>query len=306
MSSGPSSALPDRERERGVALILVLWVLALLTVLMVGFAGDARTELQLARNQWQSAQARAIADYGVAVALLNLLDSTPEARWRVDGQPHRLRYDDGTVEVSVTDEAGKIDLNAAPDALLLGLFRTLGLGEAEAERLMGAIAQWKRLRRAESGGDDQGAPAGPGRRDGPFLAVEELRGVSGVTPELYDLISPFLTVYSHRRQIDPLTAPIEVLRSLPGAKPAEIDAFAAARARLGPIPGALPALNGVGDLVAHTALHAVTVTAEAKTAAGTTFTREAVVALVNRPEVPYLVLAWRPMRRSDRHRPGSP
>lgn len=306
MSTGRNSAPSNRDRERGVALVLVLWVLALLTVLMVGFAGDARTELQLARNQWQSAEARAIADYGVAIALLNLLDSAPETRWRTDGEPHLLSYGGGTVAVSIVDEAGKIDLNAAPDALLLGLFRTLGLDEAEAGRLAGAIAQWKRLRRADSGGDGQGAPAGSGRRDGPFLAVEELHGVSGVTPELYDRISPFLTVYTHRRQIDPLTAPIEVLRSLPGAKPAEIDAFAAARARLGPIPGALPALNGVGDLVAHTALHAVTIRAAARTAAGTEFTREAVVALVNRPDVPYLVLAWRQTRRSDRRAPGSP
>ncbi len=306
MSTGHNSTPPKRSRERGVALVLVLWVLALLTVLMVGFAGGARTELQLARNQWQSAQARAIADYGVAAVLLNLLDSAPETRWHADGQPHSLSYDGGTVQVSVTDEAGKIDLNAAPDELLLGLFRTLGLDEAEAGQLVGAIAQWKRLRHAESGDDDRNVPSRPLRGDGPFLAVEELRGVAGVTPAVYDLVSPFLTVYSYRPQIDPLTAPIEVLRSLPGAKPAEVDAFVAARTRLGPVPGALPALNGVGDLVGHTALRTVTITAAAKTDGGTRFTRSAVVALVGRPEAPYLFLAWRRVRRSDPEAPGSP
>src|SRR5215469_18312357 len=147
-------------RQRGIALVLVLWVMALLAVMVVGFAGDARTELKLARNQADAAEARAIADTGVSLALLNVLASQPETTWRLDGETHDLVYGDGTIRVSVQDEGGKIDVNLAPPVLLVSLFRTLGI--AEAETLVGAILDWRR----QHGGDASGgAPA----RNGPFL-----------------------------------------------------------------------------------------------------------------------------------------
>src|SRR5579864_8944428 len=112
------SAVEDKAmRQRGIALVLVLWVMALLAVMVVGFAGDARTELKLARNQAEAAQARAIADTGVSLALLNLLESTEETAWHLDGEAHSLAYGDGAIRVSVQDEGGKIDLNLAPTAL---------------------------------------------------------------------------------------------------------------------------------------------------------------------------------------------
>jgi hypothetical protein len=49
--------LSERAGERGIALILVLWVPDLLSVLAVGFAGNARTELLIVRNQIEAAHA---------------------------------------------------------------------------------------------------------------------------------------------------------------------------------------------------------------------------------------------------------
>ena len=273
-----------RRRQRGIALVLVLWVMALLAVMMVGFASDARTELKLARNQADAARARAIADTGVSIALLNVLDNTEETTWRLDGETHRLVYGDGTISVSVQDEGGKIDINLAPPALLVGLFRTLGIAEAEA--LAGAIFDWRR----QHGGE---ASEGARSRNGPFLALEQLRAVPGMTPAAYERAAPFLTVYTGRDRIDPLTAPGEVLRSLPGARPAEVDAFLAARERLGPVPGGLPALNGIGDLIAHAGLQVVTITSEGRAAGGARFIRQAVVTANARGGAPYQILAWR-------------
>src|SRR5215831_14738479 len=169
-------ALPALEhktrRQRGIALVLVLWVMALLAVMVVGFAGDARTELKLARNQADAAEARAIADTGVSLALLNVLDENQSTTWHLDGEPHSLAYGDGAIRVSVQDEGGKIDLNLAAPTLLAGLFRTLGIAGAEA--LAAAIQDWRR----QHGGDAAGEPL---PRTGPFLALEQLRAVPGVT-----------------------------------------------------------------------------------------------------------------------------
>ncbi|HEV2552088.1 MAG TPA: hypothetical protein VGU20_32570 [Stellaceae bacterium] len=283
-------------RQRGIALVLVLWVMALLAVMVVGFAGDARTELKLARNQADAAEARAIADTGVSLALLNVLDNNEDTAWRIDGATHNLAYGEGTIRVSVQDEGGKIDLNLAPPALLAGLFRTLGIADAEA--LAAAVQDWRR----QHGGD---AADGSVARSGPFLALEQLRAVPGITGAVYARAAPFLTVYTRRDRVDPLTAPAEVLRSLPGARPAEVDAFLAARDRLGPVPGGLPALNGIGDFIAHAGLEVVTVTSEGRTAGGARFIRQAVVSAAARGGAPYQILAWRQLQEPERPAEGA-
>jgi general secretion pathway protein K len=282
----------QRARQRGIALVLVLWVMALLAVMVVGFAGDARTELKLVRNQADAAEARAIADTGVSLALLNILENTEETAWHLDGEPHDLAYGDGAIRVSVQDEGGKIDLNLAPSALLAGLFRTLGIPGAEA--LAAAIQEWRR----QHGGEAADGP--PLARTGPFLALEQLRAVPGITGAVYVRAAPFLTVYTRRDRVDPLTAPAEVLLSLPGARPAEVDAFVAARDRLGPVPGGLPALNGVGDSIAHAGLEVVTITSEGRTASGARFIRQAVVTAAARGGAPYQILAWRQLQEPER------
>ena len=139
------------------------------------------------------------------------------------------------------------------------------------------------------------------RQANAFRVIEDLRLVPGVTREVYDRISPFVTVYSGVGDIDPLTAPPEVLRSLPGVNAGEVEAFLAARARQGPIPGQLPPLSGpVGGSLAHRVLQNATVLSEGKTASGTRFTRAAVVSLSADPTAPYSILSWRQARREPR------
>ncbi|MGL1608635.1 hypothetical protein ACSTIN_22835, partial [Vibrio parahaemolyticus] len=46
--------------------------------------------------------------------------------------------------------------------------------------------------------------------------IDELRLVDGMTPEIYDQIASGITVYSGRKEIDPATAPLAALVTLPG------------------------------------------------------------------------------------------
>ena len=302
MSSGYTSA--GKARQRGIALLVVVWVLALLAVLIVGFSGDARTELLLARNHYESAQARAIADAGVSLAVLGVLDPQPETQWPADGRRRLLRYADGTITISVQDEGGKIDLNAAPPPLLAGLLRTMGLNPGEAARLAQTIDEWRQAQQQADAPPAGRRGASPSRmvarrQTNAFRVIEDLRGVPGITDEVYARIAPFVTVYSGVADIDPLTAPPEVLRSLPEVNAAEVEAFLAARQTLGPVPGQLPALTGpAGGLLVHRVMENATVISEGKTAGGTTFTRAAVVSLAADPNAPYSVLSWRQARRA--------
>jgi type II secretory pathway component PulK len=51
--------------------------------------------------------------------------------------------------------------------------------------------------------------------NGPFREIEELQNVMGMTPEIYAVASPYLTTHGSA-QVNLNTAPVPVLRSLPG------------------------------------------------------------------------------------------
>jgi general secretion pathway protein K len=269
-------------------------VTALLAVLMITFAGDARTELELARNQYESAKAQAIADSGVTFAVLGVLQGG-DAPWRVDGERHSLAYGGGRLEVSAQDEGGKIDLNLAPPELLDGLFTSLGLPAEQATALTQALRAWE--------GAGPGTPIAPddgtGDSEGPtrrrFLSIEELRQVPGVSRELYERIAPYVTIYSRIPRIDPLSASEIVLRAIPGIDAAKAQAYVEARTQ-GTPAGTLPELGATGGYLAHMALRAFTVTSAGETASGRRYVREAVVAMTSLRAVSFRYLAWRQRR----------
>ena len=64
--------MPGRH-ERGFALLLVIWVLAILAVLAAGFAASTRSETRLARNLLEAARAQALAEAGIVRASASLL-----------------------------------------------------------------------------------------------------------------------------------------------------------------------------------------------------------------------------------------
>ena len=278
-------AIKARRGERGIALIAVLWGVALLALLAGSFAEVARTETLIAHNLVERTRAAALADAGIWRAVLALLDPVAERRWREDGAVQVLALADGEVAVSVQDEGGKIDLNAAPAPLLEGLLRGAGLDDRDSAALAERVADWRDeddLRR------DHGAEVADyraaGRADGPknadFAAVEELPQVLGLPAALYRRIAPALTVHSGRPEVDARTAPAQVLLSLPGMDQDRAQALLDERER----PLAAPARSQIATW---------TIRATARTATGASFSREAVVRGIADSAQPFLVLAWR-------------
>ncbi len=101
----------------------------------------------------------------------------------------------------------------------MGLLRQFAGSEAKAGRLRDRILQARGRRREERGAarrsatlNDGGGQASAAAGDMPaFVDVAQLRGIEGMTPELYAAIAPFLTVYSGDGRINPRAAPDEVL-----------------------------------------------------------------------------------------------
>lgn len=212
-------------RARGVALIFVLWLLALLTLLLGSFALVTRTESLQSRHLFDSIRARYAAEAGVNQAAWSLSLPDPVLRWLPDGREYRVQFEESEISIRITDESGLIDLNAAEPQTLANLFVGAGVELPQATALADAILDWrdgddlKLLSGAEDA--DYRAEGYPyGAKDAPFDLVAELEQVKGMTPELYQRVAPALTVYSGQAVPNLAYAPIEVIRAFPNIDPA--------------------------------------------------------------------------------------
>ena len=220
--------------QRGIALIVVLWVLVLLTIVVGVYAVLARTESLQARFLFDTTAARYAAEAGVHRAVFELRNPDIETRWVADGRPYTVEFGDAELDIRIADESGRVDLNQAEEDLLAELFISRGVEEMEALHLAAAIADWRdpddlaRLYGAEV--DDYlaaGYPYGPANE--PFRSVDELQQVIGMTWELYNEVEGLLTVHGRGNQINPAFAPADVLALLPDMDQELAEMFVAER-----------------------------------------------------------------------------
>lgn len=212
---------------RGAALLLVLWLVALLTALIGAFALTAKTEGLQGRVLHRGLIASEVARAGIEYALTRTADADPARQWLPDGRPYTWQFGDAQVEIRLVDENGKVDLNQADPTLLTAFFQVLGLDQEQAARMSSAILDWRdpdSLTQANGGGEDEDYAAAErpyGAKDASFESVAELEQVLGMTPELYARAAPHLTVYSGRTRPDPAFATSEVLQAM-GLDPAQV------------------------------------------------------------------------------------
>ena len=283
----------------GIALVLVLWMLALLSVIAGSLVFSSRTEVLMAGNLASMAQAEALADAGVYKAIHELArPPTDPQRWKGDGLTHLWNYQGVNLRVTILDESAKVDLNAAPTVLLKGLFRTLGVAESDADALADAVADWRDaddLRNLHGAEKAEYAAAGRnhGPANAPFETIEELRQVLGMSDDLFRKLELLVTVHSRQPGINTAVAPREVLLALPGTTPEQVDVFLEQRRILLDQGLPAPAVPGVQGLSAAAIGQVFSIQVEAVLSDNARFFREAAVRLTVNLKEPVTVLAWR-------------
>ncbi|MCG6537562.1 MAG: general secretion pathway protein GspK, partial [Syntrophales bacterium LBB04] len=156
---------------------------------------------------------------------------------RVDGRPYSGKMEKGEYTYRITDESGKIGLNALTDntgILLKNLIINMGYPQEVADTVLDSLLDWRdqdenhRLNGAES--DYYMSLPNPYKAKNRDLdAVEELLLVKGVTPVMLygdgkrKGIINFLTVSSSTTTININAAPKEVLLAVPGMTPEKVD-----------------------------------------------------------------------------------
>ncbi|QDE40003.1 general secretion pathway protein GspK [Luteibacter pinisoli] len=213
-------------RERGIALLVVLWACTLLAILVGGLASLAHLESEQGRYAMAAQKARYAAEAGVMKAIHDVYEQRREAReplegvrWIGDGQPFEFALDGARVTVVVEDEIGKVDLNRADPTILAALFAQAGDDPAKAVDLAAEVVAW----RSETGVPDAESMAryrAAGRayvpRQAPFPSIDELQSVLGMDDRLFARVQPVLTIWSGRTKPAPFYASPLVRATLAG------------------------------------------------------------------------------------------
>jgi general secretion pathway protein K len=182
--------------EQGFALVIVLWSLGLLALLMAGLLAAARTQISVSGAVRGEAVAEAAADGAVQRAIYQLRAAT----WAADAAPHRLTIGAAVVKVTIDDQSERINPNFSAPSLLASLLAEAGLTPARALDVGRRIVDWRTATPFSIEGGlkldryrEAGLPYGPPGR--PFISIDEIGLVPGVTPDLLDRLRPYVSVY---------------------------------------------------------------------------------------------------------------
>lgn len=273
--------------QRGVALLIVLWGCTLLAIMLGGFAALARTEGLQARYQFAQTRAHYAAEAGIMRAIDGLQTPDPQQRWIADGRAYQFTYDDAKVNLTIVDEDGKVDLNAASADVLSGLFKAAGANDDQAGKLSAAVQDWRRpgdeaLPNGAKRPQYEAAGLDYGPRNGPFATVEEARMVLGMNEKLWATVAPALTIWSGRERPNTEHAQPLALAAIPGLGPGGADAILATRAQGG-------GLAAGGNGVTHT-IHAEAILDDGTRSSLTSTIRLRGIRSGNQP---YAILRWR-------------
>ncbi|MCK4493626.1 MAG: general secretion pathway protein GspK [Methylococcales bacterium] len=222
------------DSETGVALILVLWVISLLTIMASSFALTIKRETNLIANLRDHSKALAIAEAGITLAQLHLLLVDKEQRWRANGHIYASEFNGVKLRIKIQMESGKIDINKANEKFLSGMMKQTDVTEEKQQAIVNAILDWRdgddlvRIDGAEAR-DYQAANLSYVPSNKAFQNIEELQLVLGITPELYKQIKPMITVYSKNKRVYLKNANRDVLLAVSGRDEATVDTYIAER-----------------------------------------------------------------------------
>jgi len=250
------------KRDRGIALIIVMIIVAALTVIVTGFAYSMRVETKLARNTRFNPDMDWLGRSGVELARYLLSKRAPgeeqmdalHQKWA--GGPCRLPTDatdelepweelpmtnvklgNGTFSIKITDMERKLNINSAPEPLLRYILEMHGGVDAtDVDIFIDSLRDWMDpdenpgLNGAES--DFYLSEYPPYySKNGPLDHITELKLVQGFKdqPSIYNVFAKNFTAISGGL-INVNTASAQVLELLPGMDPFIADEIVMYRA----------------------------------------------------------------------------
>ncbi len=202
---------PAPSSRRGIAMIIVMISIAVLTVLAAGFAYSMRVETKLARNANNESELEWLGRSGVEYARWILAEQLKIGAEPYDGLnqvwaggeggigttnsplvdvQREVKLGRGSFTWKITDLERKVNINTAGEATLQKAFILMGVDAGEITPLVGSILDWidpdnqPHIQGAE---DDYYQSLDPPyfAKNGPIDDLSEMLLIKGITPELY-------------------------------------------------------------------------------------------------------------------------
>lgn len=255
----PACLSRRKPSQSGFALVAVIWTLGLITLLGMAVIVGARYRTKTSSNYASVAAAEMAAESAVNLAIAAALAATPEQAAHF---PLRCRLPAGErATITVEEETGKIDLNAASPAALTRFFIALTADQSQGARIAAEIIEFRRPKA-------QSAPAA-GAAEARFATAMQLDQIDGVSPRLFRAALRHVTVHSGRPEPDIEAASPAMLRLL------NVEPKQGASKRGLPVGGSM------------------TIRADVSAEDGTRFIREALVSLGSGNVRPFVIREWR-------------
>jgi len=219
--------------NRGTALVLTLWLLALLSALALNFALSSRTGSAITRNFKESVAMRALAVSAIENTVAYLLtDPDPlvdyvdhEGNLRTDSErplvANSITDGNTTVKLSLSAEDARMTISVPNEALLINLISLEGTSEEDTRTMVSALMDWidpDDLYRLNGAEDDYYEAMGYSTSGMPLVTTEELMLIKGFDKEIVmgkdgsGGLADKITTFAKTVNIN--AAPLEVLESL--------------------------------------------------------------------------------------------
>jgi general secretion pathway protein K len=226
--------------RRGFALIAVLLVMAVVGVIGAEFAYSMRLEATSVRSYKETLIAAHLAEAAVEQAVREIAGDVAFAATDDDGTLTFYRRDrlalkrlprtnvplgEGHFTYRLTDEEGRLNLNAATPERIDRLLQALGIDKIDRDKINDSLQDWRdgneehRLNGAESEDTYLQLPLPYRSKNAAFDSITELLQVKGVTPALFNGTDgkPGLSAYVTAKspgQVNLNTAPCVVLKAV--------------------------------------------------------------------------------------------
>jgi general secretion pathway protein K len=183
--------------ERGFALLIVLWTMALLALLGSQVTATGRADARNAGAMRTGITLENAADAAFYETLFHLMEGTGD-QWQ-PGMQTVVQEEGFPVAITIVDDRGKLDLNQTPPVLMQSLLALLGVDSGTARTLATAITEWRtatptgQMDATESELYRQSnALWGPPGQD--YQSLDELKMVRGMTQAIYAALLPYVTL----------------------------------------------------------------------------------------------------------------
>jgi general secretion pathway protein K len=189
---------PGFLNERGVALVVVLWIFIFLLVVAFDFSTSVRQEATAAHRYSDETQGYYLALAAFERGLYEFLQQgtspenlkSPQRGDLFDGSWHEEALGGGILRIRWIDEGGKVNINRVDDQTLRRIFTNLGIEEPRRTILVDSITDWRDpddlhgLNGAENEYYRSLKPPYTAK-NGPFDSIEDLLWIRGMTPDLF-------------------------------------------------------------------------------------------------------------------------